>query len=727
MAQVTSGTVKSDTQWYSTFYVSWNRTGYDASKNESYISWEAGLITSNNVYWLSNAVRINSIYINGSLVLGSNTYSNISGNGTHKLASGSTTIKHNDDGNKSFSISISGWLYDTGSPSGSGTFELVQIPRYATCTQSVKSKTETSIDITWSSDENIDYVKWSSDGGATWSAGEMGFDTKSSYYTISKLSPNTTYSIKTQVRRKSNKLWTESSALSVTTYDYPHITNVGTANLTIGNSQTLTVYNPLSRSVTIKMNKDSAGGTQLYSGSTSGTSITFTPTASTLYSNIPNSQSGNCVYSVIYSSSTKTTTGSYTYKVIGTETPTIGTITYADTNTSVTAITGNNQHIVQNKSNLKVTFTSATAKNSATISKHTFTLNGVTKESTSSSGTVDFGAINSANDLTLTIKVTDSRGLTSSTTKTITMLEHSNPTAKVTLKRLNNYEDETYLTVDGSISSVNSKNTMAIKYRYKVSGGSYGSFTTISDNVKQTLSLDKNNSYIINVVVTDAFGSTYDKEHSLGKGVFPLFIDTDKNSVGINTFPTSNEALRVAGGNINIENTGTNIGYQQGGQLTLRNNGNGVTIVSGTGDSVLLRPKGSTDETAQFKVSSTGVISVGNVSIVASGSNTNGKYIKFYDGTMIQWNYMEVTDQAINGSYGNLYDGTRVITYPVAFVGDTPVLSCPMFKWGTSASWGSTSDNSTPLTKGTLKGIDAYSRATGTICRISWFAIGRWK
>ena len=77
--------------------------------------------------------------------------------------------------------------------------------------------------------------------------------------------------------------------------------------------------------------------------------------------------------------------------------------------------------------------------------------------------------------------------------------------------------------------------------------------------------------------------------------------------------------------------------------------------------------------------------------------------------------------------YGNLYDGTRVITYPVAFVGDTPVLSCPMFKWGTSASWGSTSDNSTPLTKGTLKGIDAYSRATGTICRIGWFAIGKWK
>ena len=553
MAQVTSGTVKSNTLWYSTFYVSWNRTSYDVNKNESYISWEAGLIITNGAYWLSNAVRINSIYINGSLVLGSNTYSNISGNGTHKLASGTTTIKHNDDGNKSFDVSISGWLYDTGSPSGSGTFELVQIPRYASCSQSLKSKTETSIDITWSSNENIDYVKWSTDDGATWSAGEMGFDTKTSYYTISKLTPNTTYSIKTQVRRKSNKLWTESSALSVTTYDYPSVSKVETSSLIIGNSQTLTLYNPLSRSVTIKMYKDSTSGTQLYSGSTSSTSITFTPTESTMYSSIPNSQSGNCVYSVIYNSNTKTTTGSYTYKIKGNETPTIGTITYADTNTSVTAITGNNQHIVQNKSNLKVTFTSATAKNSASISKHSFTLNGVTKESTSSSGSVDFGKVNSANNLTLTINVTDSRGLTSSTTKTITMLEHSNPNATVTLNRLNNYEDETYLTVDGSISSVNSKNTMTIKYRYKVKDGSYNSFATISDNVKKTLSLDKNNVYIINVVVTDAFGSTFDKEYSLGKGVFPLFIDTEKNAVGINCFPSKERTFEVNG--VDITNT----------------------------------------------------------------------------------------------------------------------------------------------------------------------------
>lgn len=497
-----------------------------------------------------------SININGSVYSG--YIPDYDGYNTITLKSGSLSVEHNTDGEKTINISFSvtdstGQSYTSGNASASSTMDLTKIPRYATSNQSLKSKTETSITMNWSSDSTIDYVWYSTDWGTTWKA-VGSVNATSGSYTIStqskdtsSLTANTTYNVITRVRRKDSQLTTNSDKLSVTTHDYPHITKVETTDLVIGNSQTLTLYNPLSRSVTVKMYKDSTSGTQLYSGTTNSTSIKFTPTASTLYASIPNSKSGKSVYSVIYGSSTKTTTGNYTYKIKGTEKPTLGTITYADTNTTVTAITKNNQHIVQNQSNLKVTFTSATPQNSASISKHTFVLNGVTKTSTSSNGTIDFGIVNSANNLTLTITVTDSRGLTTSATKTITMLAHSNPTAIVTLNRLNNYEDETYLTVDGSISSVNSKNTMTIKYRYKLSGGSYNSFTTISDNTKQTLSLDKNNAYIFNIVVTDAFGSTYDKEHVLGKGVFPLFIDTEKNSVGINALPKGNGILEVGG------------------------------------------------------------------------------------------------------------------------------------------------------------------------------------
>ena len=61
------------------------------------------------------------------------------------------------------------------------------------------------------------------------------------------------------------------------------------------------------------------------------------------------------------------------------------------------------------------------------------------------------------------------------------------------------------------------------------------------------MSLDKNNSYIFNIVVTDSFGAKYNKEHALGKGVFPLFVDIEKNSVGINVLPRTNNVLEVAG------------------------------------------------------------------------------------------------------------------------------------------------------------------------------------
>ena len=46
--------------------------------------------------------------------------------------------------------------------------------------------------------------------------------------------------------------------------------------------------------------------------------------------------------------------------------------------------------------------------------------------------------------------------------------------------------------------------------------------------------------------------------------------------------------------------------------------------------------------------------------IVESGSNNNGNYIKFADGTMICYLNIRVTDQAINNQYGTsaLYFGT---------------------------------------------------------------------
>ena len=157
-----------------------------------------------------------------------------------------------------------------------------------------------------------------------------------------------------------------------------------------------------------------------------------------------------------YGSNVATKTGG-TYSIRGNEVPTIGSFTYLDNNSNIVAITGNNQHIVQNYSNLVVQVGSATPNKSAGgITKYVVECNGISLQGTNA-GNFTIGKINSNNNVDLKLTVTDTRGLTASKTIKVTMLAHSSPSAKVTLERLNNYEDESYLTVDGTVSSVNSK------------------------------------------------------------------------------------------------------------------------------------------------------------------------------------------------------------------------------------------------------------------------------
>ena len=117
------------------------------------------------------------------------------------------------------------------------------------------------------------------------------------------------------------------------------------------------------------------------------------------------------------------------------------------------------------------------------------------------------------------------------------------------LSRLNNYEDETYLTVTGKISSVNSKNAIkSIIYRYKkTSESTYSSNFTINNNEEITISMDKSFAWNFQVVIADKFGTTT-YNLILPKGQPILFIDTKKLSVGVNTFPTVEEGLEINGG-----------------------------------------------------------------------------------------------------------------------------------------------------------------------------------
>ena len=297
----------------------------------------------------------------------------------------------------------------------------------------------------------------------------------------------------------------------------------------------------------------SYGGTTVYTlaGAAQGDVVWFSKEQlETIYGLMSKVKSGTFTFtlttktgSTTLGSSTKTATGSIKN---ANPTFTASQVTYADTNDAVVAITENAQQIVQNKSHLTVYLGLATGNKGATVSKYDVTVNGVTK-SVTTNGSVEFGAVNTSQNTEIEVVVTDSRGNKTTVTKKVTILAYATPTFTVTLERLNNYEDETYLTVEASISSVNSKNAVTITYKKKQNGGSYGSATTLTNRKTHTTSCDKDYVYIFSVTVSDKFESVT-KEFTLPKGKFPLFIDTAKNAVGVNEFPGEGEALRVAGG-----------------------------------------------------------------------------------------------------------------------------------------------------------------------------------
>lgn len=586
MAQVSSGSFNTTSAEGRYLTFNWSVDNTNIASNYKEIYWSlvgagaSGFVTCGNF----------KVVIDGETVYSSSSRINVYV-GT-VIASGKKKIYHNTNGTRSFSASVEAGIYDIAvNCRGSGSWELPTIPRYAKITSfSVAQRDETSVVYHFTADSTLDYAWYSIDNGATWN----GLPNTN---IVSGLTANTSYNFKVRLRRKDSQLTTDSSTYTQSTYNYPHCIN--SPNFTVGDALTLEFYNPLGREFTVKGYAKS-NGSQIFSGTVAGNKATgFNDSASVnaQYSSIPNAQSG--AYSVVVSWNGKAMTrdAGNVYKVRGSEAPTINGFDYIDGNSAVVAITGDNTQIVQNKSNLQARFHSATAKNGASITSYKLECNGITKTG-NKEGQYEFGTINSARNVDLKLTVYDSRGLSASKTITVKMVAYETPKATVELQRLNNYEDETYLTVDGSVSSVLGKNTMTIQYRYKVSGGTYTNYVTIGDKVKQTLSLNKNNSYSFNILVTDIFGSTFTGEYLLNKGVFPLFIDTVKNSVGINCFPAKNNSLEVNGLDVYGVANNLNMSMKQillgsSGGLTIKVNNFGGTdkitlIVAGSDNSSMI-------------------------------------------------------------------------------------------------------------------------------------------
>ena len=325
-----------------------------------------------------------------------------------------------------------------------------------------------------------------------------------------------------------------------------------------------------------------------------GASTTWTiPTS--FYAQIPNATSGTMVITCkTYNGTTLvgTTTTNVTCYVTNSN-PTFN-VAYQDTNSTTTTITGNNQQIIQNKSTVQFNITSASAKNSATLSSVKITINGVTQTKSISSATLnfDYGVVNVAQNINASVQLIDSRGLSTTKQVTLTILPWSNPTAIITLLRKSNYYSETDIKVDANYSSLASHNTISIKYRYKkTTTSTWSSYVNLSDNVTATFTADNQYEWDVQVVVQDRLATTtYNLTLAVGQPI--LFVDRRKRNVGVDCFPADTNAFEVQGnaqvnGNLLIKKNGTasnifNLIYPVGSIYMSINSTNPSTLFGGT-------------------------------------------------------------------------------------------------------------------------------------------------
>lgn len=345
-----------------------------------------------------------------------------------EMASGERTVTHNDDGTKQITIegSVTG-------PSGTGLADntsygskdvwLDTIPRYAT----IKSFTavrnsETQISVDYEVSETCNKFWYSTDGGKTWSNPTSG-DFVSGGTMIGGLSANTKYNIQICVRNKNSGLDTYSEIIPVTTYSYPYITSVQRSELIVGQSQRITLYNPLSRSVNIRMYKKNTAGSRIYvTNSTTSTSITFTPTEDNIYAVIPDEQSCKCIYTVYLGETyVSQIDNNYSVKIKGTEAPTFQNFTYADTNDKTLGLTGNPQIIVKGYSDIEATISNENqASPNKGSSMKSYTLSVGSKSQTKDfTGSKLFLKVYNADSALITVSAKDSRQLSTSVEKNI--------------------------------------------------------------------------------------------------------------------------------------------------------------------------------------------------------------------------------------------------------------------------------------------------------------------
>lgn len=408
--------------------------------------------------------------------------------------------------------------------------------------------------------------------------------------TISGLTPNTTYSFK--VRGYANSVWgSYSSNLSVATLRQAYATNITPINNESSNI-VFKAINPSGKTTKLTItgyNSSAASMTVLYDNvdiSIPTTEQEFTYSLTSAHKEALNLVASNTnqimLIITITTSGASTTysTDSYsTYSIVNSN-PTLGNITYTDTNTSTTAITNNNQQIIVDQSTVSITIPKMTTLNSATASYYNIIKDNTTILSFNDDGSTTYTkevgivGINSS----LQVEAVDSRGSSVRKTVDLIKLAYSSPVvSSVTYSRENDVGERVTVKANGTYSRLDSttnKNSIQnIQYRYREisTDGTYGSWSnyqnlsSFTDNLNGTWNVnniaingdttqgyDSENSYQIELKAVDKLSSG-SSSNSISTSKPTVWYDRKNKRVGIGKKP---EVGLDVNGEVNADNIG---------------------------------------------------------------------------------------------------------------------------------------------------------------------------
>lgn len=488
--------------------------------------------------------------------------------------------------------------------------------------------------------------------------------------------------------RDSRGRW--SASKSITLRFYSGSSTISLPNFTIENGVSVTVT-PESSAYSSKIKHTVwlyLAGTNVVKRTGVGTSTSFTEAQIiTMYDLLPTTTSGTVTayVSTYYNGTqigkqlTKTCTASIGSSVV----PTVSSITTSETVSSITALGLPANNYVQNISKVKFTINGASVTRGAKLSAYEIMFNGTKYTSNNSVSPT----LNIAKTSKATARIRDSRGRWSNQVNVdVVFHAYSKPAIKTfvgfrtggktttTNDILGWYYRTTY---SASISSVNAKNQLTYKFEYKLkTASSYTSVRTASlangtvtyastENFgTETTYFDPTKSYDFRFTISDKLGNSASLKIDISSGIVPASFGRDGIGAGK---VWERGALDVGDGGI----------YLSGDKL------------------------------------------------IDSGSNSNGHWVRFSDGTQICYNTYQFTMPKIieiGAVYGTGTGDYQTITFP------KPFISKPTVTVRTEIGEELNCSTRTVTTTECTWRLFLYAPATeGTVRNASYNAIGRWK